>query len=242
MNVAQLRTFVAVVEKGSFSEAARALEISQPAVTMQVQALEAALGTTLLDRRYRRIDLTESGRALLPHAKQILEQLDEARDEISMLSGSVSGRLTISASTTPGDYIVPKLLGGFAAEYPEVSVSIDVHDTSEVVDAIEAGRAQLGVTGAVIKGARVSSEQFGTEDTILICPPDSELSARRRVCPSSLSEEPSVRRRRDPGLGRSPSPCSETAAWTPKSSRWWSSSGPEKRSSAPSKVGWVWPS
>ena len=199
MNVAQLRTFAAVVEKGSFSEAARVLEISQPAVTMQVQALEAALATTLLDRRYRRVDLTEAGRALLPHAKRILEQLDEARDEISSLSGSVSGRLTISASTTPGDYIVPKLLGGFAAEYPEVSVSIDVHDTSEVIDAIEAGRAQLGVTGAVVKGARVSSEQFGTDDLILICPPDSPLSARKRVSLSGLSEEPWVQREQGSG-------------------------------------------
>ena len=199
MNVAQLRTFVTVVEKGSFSEAARSLEISQPAVTMQVQALEAALGTTLLDRRYRRVDLTESGRALLPHAKRILEQLDDARDEISSLSGSVSGRLTISASTTPGDYIVPKLLGGFAAEYPEVSVSIDVHDTSEVVDAIEAGRAQLGVTGAVVKGARVSSEQFATDDLILICPPDSPLSTRKRVSLSSLADEPWVQREQGSG-------------------------------------------
>ena len=199
MNVAQLRTFVAVVEKGSFSEAARALEISQPAVTMQVQALEAALATTLLDRRYRRVDLTESGRALLPHAKRILEQLDEAREEISSLSGSVSGQLTISASTTPGDYIVPRLLGGFAAEYPEVSVSIDVHDTSEVIDAIEAGRAQLGVTGAVVKGARVNSEQFGTDDLILICPPDSPLATRKRVALSSLSEEPWVQREQGSG-------------------------------------------
>src|SRR5512139_3656087 len=98
MNVAQLRTFVTVVDRGSFSEAARVLDISQPAVTMQIQALESALGTTLLDRRYRRVDLTEAGRTLLPHARRILDQLDDARDELASLSGSVSGRLTISAS------------------------------------------------------------------------------------------------------------------------------------------------
>jgi len=199
MNVAQLRTFVTVVERGSFSEAARVLEISQPAVTMQVQALEAALGTTLLDRRYRRVDLTEAGRTLLPHARRVLEQLDDAREELSALSGSVSGRLTISASTTPGDYVVPRLLGGFTAEYPEVSVSIDVHDTSEVVDGIEAGRAQLGITGAVVKGARVQSQQFGVDDLILICSPDSPLGKRKRVSLSSLDEEQWVQREQGSG-------------------------------------------
>ena len=199
MNVAQLRTFVAVVERGSFSEAARELEVSQPAVTMQVQALEAALGTTLLDRRYRRVDLTEAGRTLLPHAKRILEQLDEAREEISSLSGTVSGRLTISASTTPGDYVVPRLLGSFIAAYPEVSVTIDVHDTSEVVDAIEAGRAQLGITGAVVKGARVKSEQFGTDDLVLICPPASPLASRSAVSLADLADESWVQREQGSG-------------------------------------------
>jgi DNA-binding transcriptional LysR family regulator len=199
MNVAQLRTFVTVVDRGSFSEAARLLDISQPAVTMQIQALESALGTTLLDRRYRRVDLTEAGRTLLPHARRILDQLDDAREELASLSGSVSGRLTISASTTPGDYVIPRLLGGFTAEYPEVSVSIDVHDTSEVVDAIEAGRAQLGITGAVMKGARVKSEQFGTDDLILICAPDSPLATRKRVALSTLAEEPWVQREQGSG-------------------------------------------
>jgi len=199
MNVVQLRTFVTVVERGSFSDAAKALEISQPAVTMQIQSLESALGTTLLDRRYRRVDLTEAGRTLLPHARAILEQLDGARNEIASLSGNVSGRLVISASTTPGDYVVPRLLGGFTAEYPEVSVCIEVHDTSEVVDAIEAGRAHLGISGAVMKGARVKSEQFGTDDLALICPPTSPLAARAKVALSSLSEEPWVQREQGSG-------------------------------------------
>jgi len=106
MNVSQLTTFVTVVERGSFSEAARALGISQPAVTMQVQALETDVGATLLDRRYRRVDLTEAGKTLLPHARRILEQLVTAQSEIIALSGVVTGRLTIAASTTPGVYVL----------------------------------------------------------------------------------------------------------------------------------------
>jgi len=199
MNVAQLRTFVAVVERGSFSDAAKALEISQPAVTMQVQALEAALGTTLLDRRYRRVDLTEAGRVLLPHARRVLEQLDDAREEISALSGTVSGHITIAASTTPGVYVVPRLLGAFVSEYPEVAVTIDVHDTSEVVDAIEAGRAQLGITGAMVKGARVEFEQVGSDDLVLICPPESPLATRSSLAVAELAEQPWIQREQGSG-------------------------------------------
>ncbi len=77
MNISQLRTFVTVVERGSFSDAARAMGISQPAVTMQIQALEADAGATLLDRRYRRIDLTEAGRTLLPYAHRVLAEVEQ---------------------------------------------------------------------------------------------------------------------------------------------------------------------
>lgn len=113
MNVTQLRAFVSVVDLGSFSAAARQAGVSQPAVTMQIKALESDLGATLLERRYHRVELTEAGHALLPHARSVLKDLTSARDDISALSHTVTGRLTIVASTTPGDYIIPRVLGTF---------------------------------------------------------------------------------------------------------------------------------
>ncbi len=189
MNVSQLRTFIAVVEQGSFSGAAKTLNISQPAVTMQVQALEADVGATLLDRRYRRIDLTEAGKTLLPHARRVIEQLGQAKDEISALSGQVTGRLAIAASTTPGVYVIPRLLGSFLSTYPEVGVTIAVHDTAEVVAAIESGEAQIGVTGATVRGARVSFEEVGVDELVAICPPSHPLAERSGIALSELAEE-----------------------------------------------------
>ncbi len=188
MNVAQLRTFVTVVDQGSFSEAARVMGISQPAVTMQVQALEAAVGATLLDRRYRRVDLTEAGRTLLPHARQVLDQLESAKNELAELSGTVTGRLAIAASTTPGVYVIPRLLGDFIAANPEVGVTIAVHDTAEVVELVESGRAQLGVTGATVRGARATFEELGTDELVLICPPGDPLATRTGVALSGLAD------------------------------------------------------
>ncbi len=203
MNISQLRAFVSVVDRGSFSGAAKDLGISQPAVTMQLQALESDTGATLLDRRYRRIDLTEAGRALLPHARRVLEQVQAARAEITALSGSVTGRLHIAASTTPGVYVVPSLLGGFKDAYPEVRVSVSVHDSTEVVEVVEHGDAHFGITGAVVKGSRVSFEQIRGDELILIAPPTSPL-ARRKKGPKGLKLEDLSDERwvfREPGSG-----------------------------------------
>jgi len=187
VNISQLRTFLAVVDRGSFSDAARELGISQPAVTMQLQALEADLGVTLLDRAYRRVDLTEAGRALEPYARRTLAELDGAREELSTLSGEVAGVLDIAASTTPGAYVIPRLLGGFLAEYPRVRVSIAEHDTAGVVEAVDSGHAHLGVCGAIVKGAKAAFEPLTTDEIVAICPFGSSLAMRRRVALTDLA-------------------------------------------------------
>lgn len=176
MNISQLKTFLMVVEHSSFSAAARAMRLSQPAVTMQIQSLEADLGATLLDRKYRSVELTEAGRLLLPHARAIVEQVNEARDGIAALADTVTGRLILSASTTPGQYILPRLVGGFLHANPEVTIAIGIHDTAEVVESVESGEANLGVVGAQVPGARVGFEELGSDDLVMVCPQDHPLA------------------------------------------------------------------
>jgi DNA-binding transcriptional LysR family regulator len=199
VNIAQLRTLITVVERGSFSEAARELGISQPAVTMQIQALEADAGATLLDRRYRRIDLTEAGRTLMPYARRVLAEVESARDDIAALSGVVTGHLSIAASTTPGVYVIPRLLGGFLSEHPEVHVTITVHDTAEVAEAIQTGRADLGVTGAIVKGSRAVYAEVGCDELLVICAPDSPFAKLKGVSLTDLAEADWIMRERGSG-------------------------------------------
>lgn len=192
MNLSQLKTFVSVVDHGSFSEAARALGLSQPSVTMQIQALEADCGAMLLDRHHRRIALTEAGAALLPHVRVILAELDEARLSIDALSGTIAGSLTVAASTTPGQYILPRILGGFLAENPGVAITLRVYDSTDVASYVEAGDADLGMTGVEVTGARVSFEQLGTDELVLICPPGHPLSRTGVAAFADLLGEPFV--------------------------------------------------
>ena len=192
MNISQLTTFVAVVDHGSFSEAARALGISQPAVTMQIQALEADIDATLLDRGYRRVSLTEAGHVLLPYARHVIAELQAARQSIEELAGVVSGRITLAASTTPGQYLLPRILGGFLRVNPEVGVTLRVYDSADVVERVESGEADLGMTGAEVHGARVLYERLGSDELALICPARHELAARPTVTFAEIAEEPFI--------------------------------------------------
>jgi LysR family transcriptional regulator, transcriptional activator of the cysJI operon len=194
MNVSQLRAFVEVVDRGSFSEAARVMGLSQPAVTMQIQGLEADLGATLLERRYRRVDLTEAGRLLLPTARKVLAELEGARATIDRLADTVGGHLDIAASTTPGQYILPRLLGSFLSACPEVGVSLRVYDSADVVTRVESGEAHLGMTGAELPHAKVDFERMGADQLLMICPVDGPLAGRGRVRLEEVAEHPFIAR------------------------------------------------
>jgi len=199
VNISQLRTFLMVVEHGSFSAAARTMHVSQPAITMQVQALETDLGATLLDRQYRRVEATEAGQALIPFAERVPHDVETARNEIEALSDKVTGRLQLAASTTPGQYVLPRLLGSFLALNPEVTVSLSVADTTQVVESVESGEASLGMTGAEVKGAKAHFEEMGSDDLVLIAPPDHALVATPDVAIARVVEDPFIMR--EPGSG-----------------------------------------
>jgi DNA-binding transcriptional LysR family regulator len=171
MNITQLEAFVAVVDRGSFSAAARSLGVSQPAVTMQIQQLEADLGVTLLVRGPRASTPTEAGEELLPRARTILAGLAQAREAVQGLGDHVSGHLLIGASTTPGQYVLPRLLGSFLEVHPDVGVTLQVADTVEVVEAVTDRAVAIGMVGAEVKGFPVTFEAAGTDDVVLIAPP-----------------------------------------------------------------------
>jgi len=192
VNVQQLRTFVQVAEHRSFSESARVLGISQPAVTMQIQALETDVGAILFDRRYRKVELTEAGRVLIPFARTVLRDIDEAYAAIDGLSQTVTGRLAVAASTTPGQYVLPRALGPFLKEYPEVGVALRVYDTAEVVEHVASGEAHLGMTGAEVPGARVAYEQLGSDRLELLCSPDNPIATGGRIALADLVDEPFI--------------------------------------------------
>lgn len=193
MNLSQLRAFVAVVEQKSFSAAARTLDVSQPAVTLQIQALEHQLGATLLERRYKRVSMTEAGLLVYPVALSILERWGELSEALAELHGTVGGRLVIAGSTTPAHYLLPRLVGDFKREHPDTTVLLEVADSQATVDRLLSGAADTAFVGEVPRERRVQCEEFATDAIVVVAPAGHALAGRKRKAPAEvLTREPLV--------------------------------------------------
>jgi DNA-binding transcriptional LysR family regulator len=195
----QLRAFVAVVEKKSFSASAKALGISQPAITLQIQSLEAQFGASLIDRRYKNVSLTEAGKILYPAATTVLAKLDGAANEIERLSETISGSLVIGGSTTPGQYLLPKLVGQFRKHYPDVTVRLEIGDTAAVLEMLESGAVNAAIVGAPTKGRKFSISECASDELILIVPPGHRLTRSRGLSLVDLGGEELIFRERGSG-------------------------------------------
>lgn len=145
MDTQNLQAFVLVAETGSFSLAAEKLHLTQPAVSKRVALLEDQLQTELFDRIGRNISLTEAGRALLPHAKQVQQDLQLAMRSVRDLDGEVGGELRLATSHHIGLHRLPPLLSYFSKAFPEVQIDIDFMDSEQAYDLITQGKAELAV-------------------------------------------------------------------------------------------------
>jgi DNA-binding transcriptional LysR family regulator len=179
MDTRQLAAFCAVVELNSFSLAAERLGVTQPAVSLQVRALEKRLGSQLLDRSGRRVEPTEAGRRLYRGAQRLLQLEEQLLGEIGAeADGELAGDLSIGASTGPAAIVVPLLLCEFQRVYPEVRVSLKVHDTQTVVDRVADRELELGIVGAARRHRSVRFEPFMRDEVILACPPGHRFAGR----------------------------------------------------------------
>ncbi|HZD58886.1 MAG TPA: selenium metabolism-associated LysR family transcriptional regulator [Anaerolineae bacterium] len=199
MNINQLRAFVSIVEKGTFSAAARTMGVSQPAVSLQIQALEEYIGVDLLDRRTKKVQLTEAGRLFYPTALQIVSQVDNVQHQLEELGESVRGRLSVGGSTIPGEYVLPKLLGRFKKEYPDVSITLRIGDTSEIAEQVISGELQVGLIGAKIGAGQLNARPFLHDELVFIVPADHKLAQKHVLTLSDLSEAEFITRERGSG-------------------------------------------
>jgi len=179
MDTRQLAAFCAVVERRSFSQAAERLGVTQPAVSLQVRALEKRLGTQLLDRSGRRVEPTEAGRRLYRGAQRLLALEEQVLADVAAeAEGDLAGTLSIGASTGPAAVVVPQLLCEFQREHPAVRVALEVHDTRTVVELVAERELELGIVGASPRHRGVQFDPFATDEVVLVCPPGHRLAGK----------------------------------------------------------------
>jgi DNA-binding transcriptional LysR family regulator len=192
MDTRQLAAFCAVVELRSFSQAAERLGVTQPAISMQVRALEERLGYKLLDRSGRRVEPTDAGSRLYRGAQRLLAYEEQMLSDVTEgEEGELVGRLEIGSSTGPGEQVVPLLLCEFQRRLPRVSVSLSIFDTQTVVEKVAEREIELGVVGAARKHRGVVFEPFFRDDVVLVCPPEHRF-AGRTISLSELRSEPLI--------------------------------------------------
>ncbi len=179
MDTKQLAAFCAVVERRSFSLAAAALGVTQPAVSQQVRALEKRLDSQLLDRSGRRVVPTDAGTRLYRSAQRLLAlEAQLLADFTEPGDGPLVGTLEIGASTGPAAIVLPLLLCEFQQANPEVQVQLSVFDTQTVVSLVAERELELGIVGAARKRRSVEFEPFFSDEVILVCPPGHPFAGR----------------------------------------------------------------
>lgn len=170
-NLRQLKAFVTVVDYKSFTRAAKALFMTQPAISAQIKALEERLDVQLMERNDKNVVLTEEGQIFYDEAKKILSIFDGFIDTMDEIKGIRRGKLCIGASTIPGEYIIPRMLGDFARKYPGLQLSIKISDTGYVVEQLLKRTVDLGFIGAPIKNDMIELEAFVDDELVIIAPP-----------------------------------------------------------------------
>jgi len=199
MDLRQLEVFAQVVETRSFSRAAESLRLSQSTVSEHVRLLEEELGTRLLDRLGRETVPTRAGELLHGYARRLLTLRTEARQALDQFLGRVSGVLVVGASTIPGEYVLPPLIGRFRERYPEVGITLQISDTRGIVQAVLDGQVELGLVGAHPQHRGLEVTELMPDELVVVVPPGHAWFGRREATLDDLRREPLIVR--EPGSG-----------------------------------------
>jgi DNA-binding transcriptional LysR family regulator len=184
----RLKVFRTVAEHLNFRKAAEHLFLTQPAITLQIKALEDDLGVRLFDRSASHISLTPQGSLLLAYAKKIATLVSEAEQELGAEDGKVSGEFSLGVSTTIAQYVLPRLLGAFLDEHPRVQFSLHSGNTSEIVQLLLDDKLSVGLIEGPARDRSIRTEPFMQDELVLITPPafESDHFSRNQLLASTL--------------------------------------------------------
>ncbi len=194
MSDRRLQVFHAVAGALNFTRAAETLHMTQPAVTHQIRQLEADFNTRLFDRVNNKINLTPAGEQVLDYATRILSLYDEMHESMKQLTGDRSGLLTLGASTTIAEYMLPELLGGFRREFPDVQVRLRVANTDAIVALVSDSSIDLGIVEGEVLKQHLLVDDCQQDELVVIVPVGHELAVQDEVRPQDLTRYPFVQR------------------------------------------------
>lgn len=203
LDISLLETFTLVADLGSFSEAARKLGLSQPAVSFKIKSLEKELAAPLIDRSHGKVVLTPAGRTAYQHARKLLADRDEMLADIPRITGEVAGHLLIGAGTIPGEYLLPPVISEFRTVYPLVTVSVAISDSRQITEKLKKEEIEMGFVGSPPGDPQVAERVFAGDQLVLITPPYHHLAGRGEVGLEKITAEVFVNRKAGSGTQKS---------------------------------------
>lgn len=190
MELIQLRSFFTIARERSVTRAAARLGLTQPALSLQIKALEAELGETLFARQRRQMQLTQAGEILYRYVQTVLATLDEARVEMAALQQLLRGRLAMATSDTNSAYVLPPVLRQFCKQYPQVRIDIRNRMSSQVLQLVVEHEVDFGLATLPVTHRQVTTEALFQRQEVLVCPSDHPLSQETAVSLAQVSPYP----------------------------------------------------
>lgn len=199
MTLEQLRIFLAVATHQHVTRAAATLHLTQSAVSAAIAALETRHDVRLFDRVGRRIELTETGRLLVPQAEAVLAAADTAALMLADVADTTTGRVRIHSSQTVASYWLPERLVRFHERYPGVAIELTVANTTQVALAVMEGKADLGVVESSVGRPHLTTEVVATDQLVVVVAPGHPFATAGKAPIAKLKESDWILRERGSG-------------------------------------------
>lgn len=212
-----LEVFIKVVEKENFTKAAKELHMTQPAVSQHIRTLERLVGTRLLERNNKHVRMNKAGEIVYHHAKEILALYTRMQDLVDDLAGSASGPISIGASYTFGEYILPHIIAKLKKEYPLIKPSIIIHNTKEIIDLVNSYQLDIGIVEGYFNDSQLRSEVVSEDQMVIVASPSHPLLKKNGDLPlSALADETWILREEGSGTRQAADHFFKMHPFTPK--------------------------
>jgi len=198
--IEHLKAFCLIADLHSFSQAAEQCGLSQPALSQQIKSLEEEYQTQLLHRKGGRIALTENGKLLYEYALKIIALYEHSLEEVRPQNNVLEGELILGASSGPGEFPVPILLGMYKQAHPEVSVSLKAGDTNEIIDQVLNHALEIGFVGNQRPDSHLSFQPFFDDQMVLVLHPSHPLTKRKKISIQEFLRIPLILQQKGAGV------------------------------------------
>jgi DNA-binding transcriptional LysR family regulator len=195
----RLKIFHTVAQVKSFTKAGEILGLTQPAITFQIKNLEEEFQTRLFNRDQNRITLTETGKMLYRHAEKILGEYESANIEIAKVTGALGGEIRIGVASLLGRYLLPKLIGMFKQEYPNIEIIMLVGDSAHLIQKIQEHTVDLIIVSEPYSVKNFVVKPFIDDEIVVIVHPEHKWAMRDHIEVEDFLNEPFIAR--EPGSG-----------------------------------------